>query len=1731
MKKRVRLYKAQMGGYNAAQQVQQQQQAPTEQQMYDYVLASLGDGKEPEEIHAELVQSGIPEEISKKAIEDSIAYLEEQQASEEAAQTPNDEDSQKRLEEEEMMARRRQEDEEAEQQYNQQLQEMYADYNEHDYSDDEALASDLIMRQGGNVPSKRTFVKNVMKLTKKQLGGQETQDKNRADSTDTGERAWGLKAFVGSLQSHANDALMKEDAQAMYNQYFQDGGDTESSIMDFDPYHNLAHYSDTFEHAMPEDMTSMMKAQEGGMSPGQARRMQRRADRIIRNIPVGYSYGANMFPQGVNILNIAQPQMMASQNTTPLSNFTSGVRMANIDVRRVGLFGRPKEYTINFANDVATNPQLQKELMEQEARNTRQTIKDITDAGYTTTITDSGIVGSSSTVPTEGQATDFFKKDDNTNKIPDYLEVTGGPNDMGTSSTTSPTVTGTGGGGSRTGGGGSGGGGGNNLLTENEEELVLDEETGAYVPASMKAAVIKYANAKNIAYSPRITSEDYTYGPGIPQYKGKVAPDIYTLPDKKGFYYKVNEKGTIEKYKGSPNEWTSSAKPVATIKDQGTINYIIDKGKAYTPSTTKNQEEKKPIVKYREWLRKTGKVEGAKSESEYQSYLKSKNRPRGLYNAGVELGESLSNELRKYGETIDKQYSKPTKQYTKNGITTKVYESKDAEGLPLKIVKRFDSKGTLLKDKSYVKFYPSKDYGETQVSYNQYFGKKQQGGAISNPFEDPYGNLQKFIYGGGDDIAIPQVAGKLTDDAYFQYGGLTEYQDKGQVTAGAEPKAGQKKADWEKASGYESTGEGGDLVWNGKSWVKAADYKPATTSSTTTSNTSTTTNPRTTTTTNTTMFPGQVAPIYPPLFGGGLFRGLLGANALAFNPFAQYAGTWTQQQGQAFDPVTGKPIDITGMENTPLSRIKIDKVGLLSGRPKKYTMYFGEPVAEGTSATGAAAATSQETRDEKGKRKMAPGLEKALLKRIPGMSRILYPYGDEEQAVTTPTPAVPTPVDENDELANLYWGHPTLNTGNVKNQNITMPIKPSSEMRLETSYDREKAAMGEAPITMPIVPSSGMSIPTSMDEQELMSQYGAEEIGSLPLRNPGFIDNLRNTTELAQFIPQEEDVVEEDVRTVRSQKPPKPMTRRQEKKWLRSLPGADPAEVFGYDNTIVPQEEGFPGEQQPLPEELIDREALIQSMGLTEDQFNQRQQEYDVYRPMFNQANQNFLNTMEGLTPEYNESLQPLSVQYKPPVPQRPVQSKPTSSKTGSNTTKQVFTKKSTGNTNPFGKPVLHTNTKEEVDAVKMAKLNQKTPTNFTTKDLQKIQDAFRNSGPSTWQQYELARRKIESKFGPKKLQQYLALPLNKKMLSINKATGEMKRYLILLAEGFYKEGGQLRKAQIGQANNYTTNPDMVGLSDIDLLSSQTAPISSLPSSASTWPSQMPARFNQQKDPTMLSLDPTQMNRQTQKKQFDLGFQPDPGVDFSTGQFPSPKEEYSFEPGSGVDFSTGEFPEINPNNYGYAFQPGEGVDFATGEFPEIKEDQPTTETQTPGTDKKGFAVKFKNKNMYNINPQMGLNIFNKFANRGLQGLENQEAKRQERENNKQLIGDNLYGSTNIMSRGTYNVNSGLLDESTMGSVRPVKYGGYLQDGGYVMDEESMYEVSPIENNWMDGSRLQSLYMNQNYMNASPEYLNSMISQGVVDEEEDEEFAEGGVTYMSEDQIRKFMQEGGELEFV
>jgi hypothetical protein len=1235
MKKRVRLYKAQMGGYAAAQQMaaQQNEVQITDDQLMEASADLMNQGEDSEAVLEKLIQSGIDPVRSRRIVDDVLASIEEddqammaETSEDQAAQEELRMQEQADLEEQQAEAEREAQKERYEQMY-------YADSNADDGSEDEEdFMMENLMRYGGKVPSKRTFVKNVMNLTKKQLGGEETKDKNTADGTDTGKRENRLKAFVGSLQGNANNALMKEDAEAMYGQYFQDGGDTESGMMTFDPYHNLAHYSDTFEHAMPQDMTSMMKAQDGGanLSPRQQRQMQRQnnrmmnqTNRMIQNIPVGY--GTGMFPQGVNVLNIPRGQ----GNPSALSRFTGGVRMANIDVRRTGIFGRPKEYTITFANDVASNPQLQSEMMQQEARNMRQTVKDVTDAGYRTVTTYSGTSSASSstkpsaTVPTEGQVTDFFKKDEDKDKLPDYLEVAGTESAEGTSSSTTP------------------------------------------------------ASGTTTATSGTTRSSSGYEGKG-----------------------KTNS--------GSKNKY-SPPKPVVIEEESETVENKIPINPNYAQEFTK-------VVK---------------------------NIAGNLMPKPVYIPDNV------YIQPSDPRYKLMTPdRRNKNTLL----------GLQLSMQ-------------------PKK-----KTSAN----KKQEGGMISNPFQDPYGNLQKFIYGGGDDIAIPQVAGKLTDDAYFAYGGLTSYEDKGEVATA------QEKPNTEATEESKDLKIGDLEPWmknpaTGKPWTKEEWDKRD--KSTTTTTKSSTTTPKSTTT-NTTVVPGYSAPIYPPLFGGGRgIRGLLGANALAANPFIQRAGSWTQQQGQAYDPRTGKPMDISSMANAPINRIDVKKTGMLSGMPKKYTMYFGQqsdPTAPlitmpgegkageaksgtkaGTSKQAAATQQSPQTAESEGKRKMAPGLEKALLK-IPGMSRVLYPYGDEREFVGE-GPATPEGVPFEQAIADV--GYPQEETSFNPGQGVDF-------------------ATGEFP---------------EIDERN--SAYGFQPGAGVDFATGEFPEiNGRNNA--MSFVPGEGvDFSQGEFPEI------------QENPMLNNLPYA-PLRNPGYLNTGL-------GQQQLVP--------------------------------------QNY-----GYTPENAAALM-----------------------------------------------------------------------NFIPENFMQMQQRG------------------------------------------------------------YARGGALPKAQIGMGNVYTTNPDMVGLSDIDLLNTETAPIANVPSSMSSWQnpagSDMPVRPNQEKDPTMLEIDPNQFNRQTAIKQKEAG------------------------------------------------------------------------------------VDFKNKNMYNIDPRMGLNLFNKFANMGLQGLENQEAKRQERENYKQLIGDNLYGSTNIMSRGTYNVNSGLLDESTMGSVGVVKYGGYLQDGGYTYDED--------------------------------------------------EYAEGGETWMSEDQINRFLAEGGELEFI
>jgi hypothetical protein len=125
---------------------------------------------------------------------------------------------------------------------------------------------------------------------------------------------------------------------------------------------------------------------------------------------------------------------------------------------------------------------------------------------------------------------------------------------------------------------------------------------------------------------------------------------------------------------------------------------------------------------------------------------------------------------------------------------------------------------------------------------------------------------------------------------------------------------------------------------------------------------------------------------------------------------------------------------------------------------------------------------------------------------------------------------------------------------------------------------------------------------------------------------------------------------------------------------------------------------------------------------------------------------------------------------------------------------------------------------------------------------------------------------------------------------------------------------------------------------------------------------------------------------------------------------------------------------------------------------------------TPEIEQNPFAVKFKNKNMYNIDFERGVNQFNTGANMFLSAVGERGDREREAQMFNNLTADNLYSASNTINRGNYDPNSGLFRQDEMGFTGVAKKGG------------STYK-------------------------------------------------EGGQTYMSAKQIADFLANGGEIEFI
>lgn len=248
----------------------------------------------------------------------------------------------------------------------------------------------------------------------------------------------------------------------------------------------------------------------------------------------------------------------------------------------------------------------------------------------------------------------------------------------------------------------------------------------------------------------------------------------------------------------------------------------------------------------------------------------------------------------------------------------------------------------------------------TQLKFS--FPNKQVGGIVNDPFIDPYGNLQKFIYGGNDDFTqadLDYTYSKDTSDPYFQDGGLTKYEYKGEVNEnnyicppgmrGCFPSEEQRKANQEtydriygknppntQYGTYDDYAKqiGDRLGMSLRDDLSAKEmYELAQKAGMN--------NTRTQTNTNRNVNPNYFNAGYNrQAFPGVYYDPRLGRRGPGIFPgrVASYAGTWAKPMGM-YIPGTNQPY--TGMfDPTGISRINVTKSGWLTGAPKRYTIDY-----------------------------------------------------------------------------------------------------------------------------------------------------------------------------------------------------------------------------------------------------------------------------------------------------------------------------------------------------------------------------------------------------------------------------------------------------------------------------------------------------------------------------------------------------------------------------------------------------------------------------------------------------------------------------------------------------------------------------------------------------------------------------------------------------------------------
>jgi hypothetical protein len=854
MKKRVRLYKAQEG-----MQVQDPQQL--QQMLVAQVQSDMQQGVPREQTVLTIYnayQNMFNNPVEVQQFVDSIYQSMTQQeevADDEMAEEQVDEQAEAL--QDEMMAQQEGSDEElAEAQMGMNVStptyftgiEAYVPENYVDMMSNPAFA------YGGQ---KSKYIKDRLALVKKQMGGQDNvTESTSVDEIGESQRKNSLKNFIDIVKNTSALANAQKQAEMEYDQMMAQMGGEEQ---------DFTHYTHGADDIFHDEMNYLAQAQFGGISPRQQRQMQKSMSRI----PFG-----------------AVP-------TTPVEK---------IDVRKTGMFGRPKEYSIEFASPLqaigapGAASAYGYGINQSASRKTE---------GKKGTVAIQGTPGKTTTTPAST-----------------------------TPASTTPAESTTSGG---TGGTGSGQGTGTGKTTE--------DNTIPQTVTPKKGATYQYIPGRPFAYT-QAENGDWLYKKSEDEDWKTVtnldalatlntgqskSGQLVTLSGKEGYYYRLRNDGSYIKFKGDPKQHyegkapvKAGDKPIVIKPGDKTYDYLNKNStwllKPYIPNVAEKPEQPQKKTTAQEWQEQVDKQ--SQKFKEYQDLpwyekLMTTNPNTEMFPAAGVPG------FMEYGLA-------PTSfSYTIPGAAIPGLGQGAAQNLLGRGQNALNpGQGMLNPGQGMLNpGQPMLNPGQGLLNPPPGFQYRlfEDGGNIMNPMSDMYGNLQRFVYGGGEDPSVANINqadinytnSKDTSDPYFAFGGMTQYAEGDEVTENPEEDVTEKfdftvtnkdKAINQVNPLYQSDARTVDVLRGmDQARERQQQFNPYS------------------------QFGYNPMMGYP---GAGMF------NNGSMAPW--YAGSWNQVQRGPYTK-SGQTFNPAGYGTTgAISNINVTKSSLM-GRPKKYSITYSNP--------------------------------------------------------------------------------------------------------------------------------------------------------------------------------------------------------------------------------------------------------------------------------------------------------------------------------------------------------------------------------------------------------------------------------------------------------------------------------------------------------------------------------------------------------------------------------------------------------------------------------------------------------------------------------------------------------------------------------------------------------------------------------------------------------------------